>query len=537
MSSFELSEEFELIQMICRNKLVKHDSYKLKLYHMNTIKKMYLFSLMAAIIIVACGPTEKKEEKRYEPNWESLQEHNEGPEWFQDAKFGIYFHWGVYSVPAFGNEWYPYKMHFKDKKEYQHHLEKYGHPSEFGYHDFVPMFKAEHFNAEKWAGLFEKAGARFAGPVAEHHDGFSMWDSDVTPWNAKDKGPKQDITGELAKELEKRNMKLITTFHHARNLQRYKDKPEEEKFRNSHYPYIEGMPPVSEDDTLKYLYGNIPGKKWLEEVWLGKLKEVINKYQPDIIWFDSWLDKIPENYRQEFCAYYLNEAEKWEKDVVIVRKQKDLPLDVSVDDMEKSRKNKIEEKVWMTDETISKGSWCYTENLEIKETKDVLHVLIDIVSKNGVLLLNVSPKANGIIPDNQQKVLLEIGEWLDNYGEAIYKTRPWYTHGEGPTKEPEGGFSIHKEFLKIKYSEKDIRYTTKGKTIYATVLGKPAPESTLTMHAFATDSLPAPPDIQSVALMGSDDDIDWELTESGLDISIPDAEMDPMAVVFEIKTK
>ena len=158
--------------------------------------------------------------ERYEASWESLSKHNEAPEWFKDAKLGIYFHWGVYSVPAFGSEWYPRNMYRPSRKEFKHHLETYGRQSEFGYHDFVPMFKAENFDAEEWVDLFQKAGARFAGPVAEHHDGFSMWDSKVNPWNAKNMGPKRDITGELAKAIRKRGMKLITTFHHARLLQR-----------------------------------------------------------------------------------------------------------------------------------------------------------------------------------------------------------------------------------------------------------------------------------------------------------------------------
>ncbi len=276
----------------------------------------------------------------YKANWKSLANHNEEAGWLADAKLGIYFHWGVYSVPAFGDEWYPRNMHFTGSRTHQHHVETYGEPSEFGYHDFVPMFKAEKFDAEEWADLFQKVGARFAGPVAEHHDGFSMWASNQIPWNVGDMGPKRDITGELAQAFQKRNIKLITTFHHAKHLQRYSDKVKKElakglknrPFRHSHYPLIEGYPPTSEDVKLRQLYGNMPEALWLEQMWLGKLKEVIDNYQPDIIWFDSWLDRIPESKRQEFCAYYLNRAQEWGKDVVIVRKQDDMPLDVSIID-------------------------------------------------------------------------------------------------------------------------------------------------------------------------------------------------------------
>ncbi|MFY0625767.1 MAG: alpha-L-fucosidase [Reichenbachiella sp.] len=474
----------------------------------------------------------------YDADWKSLAKHNEAPEWFQDAKLGIYFHWGIYSVPAHSSEWYPYGMHREDNGVYKHHLETYGHPSDFGYHNFVPFFKAEYFDADEWAELFLQSGAKFAGPVAEHHDGFSMWESEITPFNAVDKGPKRDITGELAKAIKARDMKFITTFHHARNLQRFDSLPDEKgrKYWDSHFAYDKGMPTSSEDPELKYMYGNIPAEQWHEEVWFGKLKEVVDKYQPDIVWFDSWLDQIPEEYRKKFSAYYLNEAEKWDKEVVIVRKQNDLPLDMSVDDLEKTRKNRLEKKSWMTDETLSKGSWCYTENLEIKDKDDVLHVLIDIVSKNGVLLLNISPKANGVIPEDQRNVLKYMGEWLAANGEAIYKTRPWYAYGEGPTVEPEGTWDNHKKFAKIKYSYKDIRYTTNGNNIYAMPLGKPVGDQII-MSSFNKKSMPKGTVVTSVSLLGSDQKLEWKQSKSELTIEISGVEFEDTVPVFKIVRK
>jgi len=497
-----------------------------------------VFLLLLIVLLTGCKTT--PEIKSYEPDWESLGRHESAPQWFRDAKFGIYFHWGVYSVPAFGSEWYPRNMHFKGHPVYEHHLSEYGHPSDFGYHDFVPLFKAEHFNADEWADLFVKAGARFAGPVAEHHDGFSMWDSKATPWNSTDMGPKRDITGELAESIKERGLKFITTFHHAKHLQRHDSIPSEEggeKYRFSHYPFFTGMPPSSEDESLKYLYGNLPEDIWLEEVWLEKLKEVVDQYQPDIMWFDYVLDEIPETTRLEYCSYYLNEAQKWGEEVVIVRKQDDLPLSFSVDDLEKSRKNRIGEMPWMTDETVSKGSWCYTEDLEIKSSKDVLHVLIDIVSKKGILLLNISPMSDGTIPENQRQVLLDMGNWLDKYGEAIYSTRPWYTFGEGPTKEPEGHFRFHNQFLKIVYGPDDIRYTVKDDIVYAVVLGWPGADERISLSAFAPDSLPEPLTIDKVTLLGSDETPDWVHEENGLEITMPASAPDNMAIVYRIHTR
>jgi len=505
-----------------------------------------MIGILAACAVSSCSSTSEKQvidktvaTQSYTEDWDSLTAHEAAPKWYQDAKLGIYLHWGVYSVPAFASEWYPRWMHFEGRKENKHHIETYGELNEFGYHDFVPMFKAEHFDAKAWAALFKKAGAKFAGPVAEHHDGFSMWDSELTPWNAMDKGPKVDVTGELQKTITGEGMKFITTFHHSRQLQRYSpinkktvNKPNE-RFGGSHYPYFENTPPASNDPELALLYGNLPEDEWNEKVWFAKLKEVIDNYQPDIVWFDSWLHLVPENYRKKFSAYYLNEAKKLNKEVVIIRKQNDLPLSFSIDDLEKSRKNHIGQQPWMTDETISKGSWSYTENLRVKEAQDVLHVLIDVVSKNGTMLLNVSPKANGMIPQNQQAVLLKMGAWLDENGEAIYATRPWYTFGEGPTKEPKGHFKNHREFAKIKYTAQDIRYTTKKDTIYATVLG--TAKDKLTLTAFAKTKLTKAINIVNVTALGSDEKVIWSLTDNALIITPPTQPIDTMATVFKIE--
>ena len=244
------------------------------------------------------------------------------------------------------------------------------------------------------------------------------------------------------------------------------------------------------------------------------------------------MDRIPEEYRKEFAAYYLNEAKKWDKEVVIVRKQDDLPLDFSVDDLEKARKQEADTKVWMTDETISKGSWSYTKDLQTKDAKDLLHILVDIVSKNGVLLLNISPKADGSIPEEQQDALLKIGAWLKNYGESIYGTRPWYTYGEGPTKEPEGHHKNAHKFLKIKYTSKDIRFTTKGESIYATFLGKPDDKEVL-IKSFAKDAFEG--DINKIELLGSNQAIEWNLEDKGLMVTLPTELPDDMAPVLKIK--
>ncbi len=464
------------------------------------------------------GQEQIREQGRYKADWESLKKHEAAPKWFRDAKFGIYFHWGVYCVPAFGSEWYPRNMHRKGSREYRHHVATYGEPNEFGYHDFIPMFKAEHFDADEWADLFARAGARFAGPVAEHHDGFSMWASRVNPWNAKDMGPKRDIVGELARAIRKRGMRFFTSFHHAR--------------RRTWYPRVEGWPTTSEDPKLRLLYGNMPAEQFYH-MWLAKLLEVVDNYQPDIMWFDGKMHVIPDPYRTKYLAYYFNKADQWHKDVVVTYKGRDLPREIGVEDFEKGRLNHLAEYAWLTDDTISYGSWCYTRSLKIKPTREVLHVLIDIVSKNGQLVLNISPKADGTIPDNQRKVLLEIGAWLKKYGQAIYGTRPFVVFGEGPTRLKKSGRFAR---AKLDYTALDIRFTTRGDIVYAIQLGWPGARQQTLLKSFSARHRTGSLEIKGVRMLGADEPITWSLTDAGLTVTSPSSPPDELAVVYEIQT-
>lgn len=468
----------------------------------------------------------------YTADWKSLKKHNPAPDWFRDAKFGIYCHWGVYCVPAFANEWYPRNMHNKNSEEYKHHVQKYGEPTKFGYHDFVPMFKGEKFNADEWAELFEKAGARFAGPVAEHHDGFSMWDSNLTPWNAMYMGPKHDIVGELAEAIRKRKMRFVTTFHHDYN-NLYQIERGSTKRWSGYYQFAKKyFPSLLDDPNRAILYGYLPREKFLE-MWENKLIEVIDKYQPDLMWFDSWLNEIPDKYKMEYLAYYFNKANELGKEVVVTYKQNDLPREVGMEDYEKGRADRLTDFVWLTDDTISLGSWCYTEDLQIKSPTEILHTLIDIVSKNGQLMLNISPMADGTIPDNQRQVLLAIGEWLKKYGEAIYETRPFVDYGEGPTKmETSGGFAK----VKGSYTAKDIRYTRKGDTVYAIILGWPAENKQVTMTLFGKGNKAEAIMVTDVSMLGTEEKIKWQRQDTGLVVTTPANKIDDIAIVFKLST-
>jgi alpha-L-fucosidase len=276
----------------------------------------------------------------------------------------------------------------------------------------------------------------------------------------------------------------------------------------------------------------MPREKFLE-MWLGKLEEVIDKYRPDLMWFDSWLNEIPDEVKKEYLAYYFNAAEKWGKEVVVTFKQDDLPRSVAIDDYEKGRADKLTDFDWLTDDTISRGSWCYTQDLTIKSTDDVLDTLIDIVSKRGVLLLNISPKADGTIPEDQRNVLLGIGAWLDRFGEAIYDTRPFLVYGEGPTKMEKGGAFVR---MKGGYTPDDIRFTRKGDTVYAIVLGWPGAEKEILIESFAKGKLPEGAKVESVTLLGCEGKLTWQQTDEGLKITTPSSKPDDMAIVLKVET-
>lgn len=469
----------------------------------------------------------------FKQDWEKLKQ--EVPDWFQDAKFGIYFHWGVYAVPAYNSEWYSRGMYQPGSKSNKYHVTNYGTPEKFGYKDFIPLFKAEKFNADEWVDLFVRAGAKFAGPVAEHADGFSMWDSRVNPWNAKDMGPRRDIVGEMEKAVRKRNLKFITTFHHQWQWGWYPTFNDSLDVGNPQYAGLYG-PVISRAAWQHQETAEKPDAAFAK-VWLAKVKEVIKKYQPDLLYFDSRLGHIGEEYRKEVVSAFANKNKKPQRNKVLLYKGSDLPEVVGVRTHEKSRMNQVGNRPWLTEETVSTYSWCYTQDMVLRPAEDMLHGLIDIVSKNGVYLLNISPKADGTIPAEQKEILLKIGDWMQENGEAIYGSRPWYTYGEGPRKEvAETEEGQQKKFYELKYTAADIRYTVKGNNIYALFLGQPAPNEPVVLKSFANSVVPGNLKISRVTMLGTNKEVPWQLQDSGLALRFPTQVPEKMATVIRIET-
>lgn len=472
---------------------------------------------------IAAGP--------FEPTWESLGGY-EIPQWYKDAKFGIFIHWGAYSVPAFGSEWYPRQMYINQQRRgdnfFTHHVETYGPQAEFGYKDFIPKFKAEKFDPEAWADLFQRAGARYVVPVAEHHDGFPMYDCAFTEWDATEMGPKRDVVAELGAAFRRRGLKLGVSSHRAFNWKFYVRRPE---YDNSDPKlarlYGRPMPFLFKEDAADYKKRFEPQDKQFKDDWLARSCELVDKYQPDLIWFDfgitasqetSYSDNHYSPYLQRFAAYYYNVSSKESNQIGIINyKWQAFPEDAAVLDLERSKMNKIRTPFWQTDTAISSSSWGYTRDQKYKTADRLVDDLVDIVAKNGCLLLNVGPRSDGTIPEQDRNILLGIGKWLDVNGEAIYESKYWKTYGEGPTGTSTGHLAEKKD---KRFTAEDIRFTTKDGALYAIMLAWPE-SGTATIKTLAKGAELTPASIRSVILLGSDQELRWEQDAKGLHVQLP----------------
>lgn len=435
----------------------------------------------------------------YTDSWESLCEHPV-PKWYQKGKFGIFIHWGPYCVPAFGNEWYPRNMYRNGTAENLHHVKTYGTLDKFGYKDFIPMFKAEHFDAKEWADLFEESGARFVVPVAEHHDGFQMYASDLSPWNSAQMGPCRDVLGLLKEETEKRGMTFGASSHRAEHYWFFnggRSIPESD-VNDPEYASLYG-PAMGITRDFQSIYDNTPSEEHMQD-WLLRTCELVDRYQPKLIFFDWWIQQYAwKPYLKKFAAYYYNRACEWGAEVAIDAKFDAYVHGSAVKDIERGQLDHIVPDLWQNDTSVARNSWGYTVGNDYKKASDIILDLVDVVSKNGALLLNIGPKADGTIPDEDAAILREIGRWMKVNGEAIYDTRYWKVFGEGPTVVPEGSFS---DTYEKNFTYEDIRFTCKGNHIYAIVLKWPE-DGNIHIHSLGSDMKLLKSSITDVELLGT----------------------------------
>nr|MDA8216607.1 alpha-L-fucosidase [Dehalococcoidales bacterium] len=402
----------------------------------------------------------------YRADWASLEKYQQ-PQWYKDAKFGIFIHWGVYSVPAAENEWYPRNMYHPGDGAYKDFQARYGHgdPAK-GYKDLIPLFRAEHFDPAAWAALFKDSGAQYVVPVAEHHDGFSMYDSGLSDWTVAKMGPKRDTLGELAQAVRAQGLHFGLSSHRVehnffydggRAIRSDVNDPRNAGLYGPAHQWISGKGGLTNDWTYV-------SEAWAND-WLARDTELVEKYHPEIVYFDWWIGQPAMRPAvTRFAAFYYNYAAAHGYTGVINFKDYAIDYPAAVQDFERGQQDHIVPQHWQTDTSISNKSWGYIEHDTFKTPDFLVRQLVDIVSKNGNLLLNFGPRSDGTIPDEVQTTLRAMGAWLKVNGEAIYGTTPWTTFGEGPTKVEAGAF--HDTDTKP-YTPEDFRFTAKGSTVYA----------------------------------------------------------------------
>jgi alpha-L-fucosidase len=485
----------------------------------NLIKLLCVMSFMTLILSVSSFAQKGKlpiADGPFKPTDESLQQ-NRYPEWFRDAKFGIWSHWGPQAVPRQG-DWYARRMYQEKDPAYKYHVEHYGHPSEFGYKDIIPLWKAEKWDPDKLMALYKKAGARYFVSMGTHHDNFFLWNSNIHKWNAVKTGPQKDVVGIWQKAAKAQGLKFGVSEHLGASFTWFQDAHKSDsQGPKAGVPY-DGANPLYSD---LYHAATMPDDKgWLTNnlvfqiEWFSSIKELIDNYHPDLLYSDS---QMPfEDVGRSLVAHYYNQGISGNKetpDVVYTCKQQSGGK--WVQDVERGVLDTASAYPWQTDTSI--GDWYYRTGQKYKTATEVIKMLVDIVSKNGNLLLNVVQTPEGDLEPDMLKILDGIGVWTSANGEGIYDTRPWKTFGEVSAESR--AFNPGRFNENYKFNSKDIRFTTKDGILYAFCLGTPAED--ILIKSLGKDSKFSEKPVASVKMLGSDVKIRWTQTTNGMIIKKP----------------
>lgn len=503
---------------------------------------------------VAAGP--------FQPSWESLAGGYQTPDWFRDAKFGIWAHWGPQCQPEMG-DWYAQRMYQFNGPIYKFHVQKYGHPSKFGFKDVINQWKAEAWDPRHLIDLYKRAGAKYFATMANHHDNFDNFNSTYQPWNSVNYGPKKDIVGGWAEAARAAGLRVSITCHGDRAWSWYQAaQGSDPSGPLAGVPYDgittkdqgegnwwNGLDP--QDLYAQYhprghydwpQNGNPPIDPVFCEKFFNRIVDLIDKYQPDLLYFDDTLLPIypasTVGLRIAAYLYNTNLARNGKLEAVMTGKglnddqRRALLLDV-----ERGVTKGGEVLPWQTDTCI--GSWHYQrsifDNHKYKTSKQVTQMLIDIVSKNGNLQLSIPLPGNGVPDADELKFLAELTAWMDVNGEGIFGTRPWTVYGEGPSVTGHlaaGQFGGAKDVRA--YTSEDVRFTTKGDTLYAFIMAWPDSLNTVIKSLATGSQYLDGRQVQNVSLLGSGVKIEWTQDDQGLNVKLPAQPPSASAVTLKI---
>jgi alpha-L-fucosidase len=507
----------------------------------------------------------------FQPTWDSLAQYKT-PEWFRDAKFGLWAHWGPQCQPERG-DWYARGMYQEGSDQYKYHCEKYGHPSKFGFKDVINEWKAEEWNPDELLALYKKAGAKYFVCLANHHDNFDLYDSSHQPWNSTRLGPKKDLVGGWAKAAKKQGLRFGVSVHAAHTWSWLETAQRADKngplagvpydgkitTADGQGTWWQGYDPQalyaqnhplsenSQDNGMihrQWDWGNgvtPPSKEYCDKFY-NRTIELLDKYQPDVVYFDDTaLPLWPVNDAGlRIAAHMYNTSTQrhgGRNEAVILGKiLTPEQRKCMVWDIERGQSNEIEPLPWQTDTCL--GQWHYDRRIYdqhgYKSAQTVIHTLVDVVSKNGNLLVSVPVRGNGSIDDQERAVVEGIAAWMQVNGESIYGTRPWKIFGEGPAQQAAAALSAQgfNEGKGKPFGAEDIRYVTKGKTLFATALGWPT-SGRLLLKSLAVGSPHYPSKIKQVELLGAPGKLKFEHTKDGLAVVLPAQK--PNAIAYALK--
>ena len=503
------------------------------------------------LMILACASVHTQTQiQPFQPNDSSLKKYKY-PEWFRDAKFGIWAHWGPQAVPRQG-DWYARRLYEgpmhnailtrklveRADKDYEYHLKNYGHPSVFGYKDIIPLWRAERWDPDALMKLYKKAGAKYFVSMGTHHDNFFLWNSKIHRWNSVQMGPKKDVVALWQQAAKKEGLRFGVSEHLAASYTWFQASHGADKTGDKAGVPYDGNDPQYQD--LYHRKADSADYGWLtknpvwQKEWLTSITELIDMYKPDLLYSDCGLPFGNEIGRSMIAHYYNQDMLKNNGQLEAIYNCKEASFGRFVRDVERGALDSISEDPWQTDTSI--GDWFYSTGQKYLSADQVIQMLVDIVSKNGNLLLNVVQTPECDLEPDVINILEGIGIWTKDNGEAIYGSRPWKQYGEGPsttTKQMSGNHGGIKDVRP--YVAEDIRFTTKNGVLYAfcmnTLIADVNIKSLSKLSKICTKS------IASVSMLGSKEKITWKQNEDALIITKPSKQPDYKVAVFKIMFK